>query len=341
MADPNGQNPVRSSSLFFTTAILPARDRLSVWREVFGQTMVRLDIEPTKGIPFCAEGALCALPGAALASVTASPVRVSRTPRLIAEDMVDMVFLVTADAPLHIVQRGRGQILQVGDAIFVRGSECSTIHCGNTTRFTNISVPIDDLMPLLASHDDLSMTVVNRQNDGLDLLMNYVSLLQARKKPLPDEFGRIAAAHIRDLMAATIGADPDCNPQVGERGGVRAARLRAIKADIGRHLCEPGLSIATIAMRHGISPRYVRKLFQDEQTTFSDFVLLLRLERSRQLLRSPQHTASTVASIAHACGFGDLSYFNRTFRRRYSITPSDLRNGIRVSGRILGVSSAG
>lgn len=325
MTDLNGQGAVHSSSLFLSTATLPAGDRLPVWREVFGQTMVRLDIEPAKGAPFYAEGALCALPGAALASVTASPVRVSRTPRLIAEDLADMAFLVTADAPLHIVQRGREQMLHAGDAIFVRGNERSTIQCYNTTRFTNISVPIDDLMPMLASHDDLSMTVVNRQNDGLDLLLDYVSQLQARRKPLPDALGRIAAGHIRDLMAAALGADPDCHPQIGERGGVRAARLRAVKADIGRHLCEPGLSIATIAMRHGISPRYIRKLFQDEQTTFSDFVLLLRLERSRQLLHSPAHAISTIASIAHASGFNDLSYFNRTFRRRYGITPSDFR----------------
>jgi AraC-like DNA-binding protein len=328
MTDPNGQNPVHSSSLIFSTATLPARDRLPVWREVFGQTMVRLDIEPVKGTPFCAEGALCALPGAALASVTASPIRVSRTPRLIAEDAVDMVFLVTADAPLHIVQRGREQMLQAGDAIFVRGNERSTIQCRSTTRFTNISVPINDLMPLLAGHDDLSMTVVNRQNDGFDLLMNYASLLQARQKPLPDELGRIAAAHIRDLMAATIGTDPDCNPRVGERGGVRVARLRAIKADVARYLCEPTLSIDKIAARHGISPRYVRKLFREDQTTFSEFTLALRLERSRQLLRSPTHATSTVTSIAHTVGFNDLSYFNRTFRRRYGITPSELRNDV-------------
>jgi AraC-like DNA-binding protein len=108
---------------------------------------------------------------------------------------------------------------------------------------------------------------------------------------------------------------------------VRAARLRAIKTDIGRHLCEPALSIGAIAMRHGISPRYVRKLFQEEQTTFSDSVLVRRLERSRQMLRSPTQAISTIASIAHACGFNDLSYFNRTFRRRYGLTPSDFRNG--------------
>ena len=120
------------------------------------------------------------------------------------------------------------QMLDAGEAIFVRGGECSTIQCRDRARFINISVPIDDLTPLLASDEDLSMTVVSTKNDALDLLIGYVSLLQARQKPLPDELGRVAAAHIRDLMAATIGADTDCDPQIGERGGVRVARLRAM-----------------------------------------------------------------------------------------------------------------
>src|SRR5690606_619071 len=102
--------------------------------------------------------------------------------------------------------------------------------------------------------------------------------------------------------------------------------MRAIKADIGKHFYEPNLSLNMIAMRHGISPRYIGKLFQEEQTTFSDFVLYLRLEQSRRLLCCSRHAASTIASIAHACGFSDLSYFNRTFRRRYGVTPSGFRD---------------
>lgn len=327
MADSNGSGLTPPSSLFLSTAALPARDRLPVWREVFGQTMVRLDIEPLRDTSFHAEGELCALPGAAFASVTVTPVRVSRTQRLIAGDMADMVFLVTADVPLHVVQNGRAQVLDAGDAIFLRGGERSVIQSRERAKFTNISVPIDDLTPMLATCRDLSMTVVGRQSDLLDLLLGYVCLLRTRKEPLSDGLGRVAAAHIRDLMAAMIEAGPDCCPPARERGGVRAARLRAIEADISRHLCEPGLSIAMIAVRHGISPRYIRKLFQEEQTTFSDFVLFLRLERSRRLLCSPVYATSTIASVAHTSGFNDLSYFNRTFRRRYGLTPSDLRNG--------------
>jgi AraC-like DNA-binding protein len=34
-----------------------------------------------------------------------------------------------------------------------------------------------------------------------------------------------------------------------------------------------------------------------------------------------------VSSIAYDVGFGDLSYFNRCFRRTYNATPSDVRSG--------------
>lgn len=295
-----------------------------MWREVFGQTMVRLDIEPEKGQPFHAEGTLCALPGAALASVTTTPVCVSRTRRLIASDSVDMLFLITATAPLHIAQGGREQRLDAGDALFLRGGECSVIHSNQKTRFTNIGIPVDSLTPLLRGGEDLSMTVVSRRNETLRLLLGYVDLLQTWRQAASSDVGRLAAGHVLDLMAAVAAAMPE-GAAAGGRSGVRAARLGAIRADIDAQLCDPGLSIQRIAAGNRISPRYIRKLFQDEGTTFSDFVLGRRLEHAYRLLRQTR-PATTIGAIAYACGFCDLSYFNRTFRRRFGMTPSDVRH---------------
>ena len=308
-----------------STASLRVADRLPTWREVFGQTMVRLDIEPGKGQPFHAEGTLCALPGAAFASVTTTPVRVSRTRQLIAGDGVDMLFLITADAPLHFAQGGKERRLDAGDAMFLRGSECSVIQSQQKTRFTNISVPVDSLMPLLPACEDLSMSVVSKRNDMLGLLLGYVDLLKTWQGAASGDFGSKAAGHVRDIMATMAATMPDM-PETGERTGIRAARLGAIKSDIESQLCEPGLSIEWIATANRISPRYVRRLFQDEGTTFSDFVLGRRLERAYRVLHRGQ-AATTIGAVAYSCGFGDLSYFNRTFRRRFGLTPTDLRNG--------------
>ena len=314
------------SSQRLSTASLRAADRLPTWREVFGQTMVRLDIEPGKGQPFHAEGTLCALPGAAFASVTTTPVQVSRTRRLIAGDGADMLFLITANAPLHIAQGGKEQRLDAGDALFLRGGECSVIQSERKTRFTNIAIPVDSLTPMLPGCEDLSMTVVPRRSETLRLLLGYVDLVQTWQGAVASGFGRIAADHVRDLMVATATAMP--NLPAAERAGIRAARLAAVKADIELQLCEPGLSIQCIAASNRISPRYIRRLFQDEGMTFSDFVLGRRLEQARRLLSNQEQTATSIGAIAYACGFGDLSYFNRTFRRRFGTTPTEVRNGV-------------
>src|SRR3546814_17875186 len=124
--------------------------------------MVQLDIEPAKDVPFHAEGTLCALPGAAYASVSASPVRVTRTRRLIAADPVEMLYLITADAPLEFKQGGREHVLAAGDSIFVRGGEVVTIQSQKRCRFTNIAGVLDELRSLPTDVDDLAMRAIPR-----------------------------------------------------------------------------------------------------------------------------------------------------------------------------------
>jgi AraC-like DNA-binding protein len=50
------------------------------------------------------------------------------------------------------------------------------------------------------------------------------------------------------------------------------------------------------------------------------------------MLRDSRHRERPVSAIAFACGFGDLSYFNRAFRRRYCATPSDVREAETANG---------
>jgi AraC-like DNA-binding protein len=60
-------------------------------------------------------------------------------------------------------------------------------------------------------------------------------------------------------------------------------------------------------------------------TTFTDFVLGERLDRVHRMLVNPVYRNRGISAIAYDAGFGDVSYFNRTFRRRYGATPSDVR----------------
>jgi AraC-like DNA-binding protein len=43
------------------------------------------------------------------------------------------------------------------------------------------------------------------------------------------------------------------------------------------------------------------------------------------MLSDPRFADRNISSVAFDVGFGDLSYFNHTFRRRYAATPTDIR----------------
>ncbi|WP_445491699.1 helix-turn-helix transcriptional regulator [Rhodopseudomonas sp. RCAM05734] len=102
--------------------------------------------------------------------------------------------------------------------------------------------------------------------------------------------------------------------------------MRAVKGEVLAQLGRDNLSAETIALSLRISANYVRKLFQIEGLSFSEYVLGLRLERALAMLHDPRLAGRTISSIAMAAGFSDISYFNRSFRRRFGMTPSEARN---------------
>jgi AraC-like DNA-binding protein len=71
-----------------------------------------------------------------------------------------------------------------------------------------------------------------------------------------------------------------------------------------------------------VAPRYVQRLFEGASTTFSEYVLSERLARVHMMLTNPYHARRTVGAIALEASFGDISYFNRRFRRHYGMRGS-------------------
>src|SRR5262249_36615816 len=97
--------------------------------------------------------------------------------------------------------------------------------------------------------------------------------------------------------------------------------LRAIES----RSADPSLSAAAIALRLGITPRYVHLLLEETGKSFSGHVLERRLQHAAALLRDPRWGGRKIAAIAVQTRFPGLSYFNRAFRRYFAATPSELR----------------
>ncbi|WP_373356253.1 AraC family transcriptional regulator [Pseudoroseicyclus sp. CXY001] len=156
------------------------------------------------------------------------------------------------------------------------------------------------------------------------LFFNYARSLHEELAELAPGEAAQCATHVQDLALMALGATREA-AEVAAGRGVRAARLKAVKADIERHLTAPDLSAEGIAGRHGISPRYLRSLFESEGTSFGDFVAARRLALAHRMLSDPRNAGASIAGIAMSAGFGDLSWFNIRFRRAYGMTPKDVR----------------
>lgn len=156
------------------------------------------------------------------------------------------------------------------------------------------------------------------------LFFNYARSLHEEMEKLASVEAELYATHVQDLALLALGATREA-VEIAAGRGVRAARLKAIKADVERHLTALDLTADGMAGRHGISPRYLRSLFESEGTSFGDFVATRRLALAHRMLSDPRNGGNTIARIAMSAGFGDLSWFNIRFRRAYGMTPKDVR----------------
>jgi len=248
-----------------------------------------------------------------------------------AREFRDEVFLGVNIAGMAVAsQRGQERTLQAGDAVlFSRAEDGFTSSRPRSSQFLGLRLPHRRLAPFVPDLDRDAMRLIPGQTHSLRLLVDYLCLLGSSRAPRSTELGRAISAHILDLIALSVGAHQDAAAQAQVRG-VRAARLQAIKADVASHFCEVDLSVAEVAARHSVTPRYVHKLFETEGGTFSEYVLACRLEFAHRMLTDRRLVARPITSIAFDSGFSDLSHFNRMFRRRYNATPTEVRTAERL-----------
>jgi AraC-like DNA-binding protein len=137
---------------------------------------------------------------------------------------------------------------------------------------------------------------------------------------------RHAQAMLGDLIVLALGGRGEVAEVAAERG-LRAARQRELIAIIEQRFAEPSLSITTIADALNLSRRYASDLLLEGGATFSERVLELRLQKARAMLSDVRYDGTKVSDIAFACGFNEVTYFNRRFRAHFGCSPTQYRMG--------------
>jgi len=300
------------------------RDRMEFAREVFGRKVFNLELEPDPDIALRMDFHMRALPGLKLVTGAASGVRSRRTSAQLADSNDDLFLSINNEAETFFIgQRGREVALGMGDAVLTTCAEPSWFQRSDGLS-TGISVPRSVFAHMSPLIEDRVGYLIPRHSEALRLLRGYVVGLDREMPLATPELRHLAASHVHDLLTLSVDIAGDSDARRASNG-LKAARLRAIKTFVTEQLIGNDLSIATVASVHGLTERYVQRLFEAEGTTFSIFVNHQRLARVHRQLRDPRLAHRAVSAIAYECGFGDVSHFNRMFRRLYGRSPSDVR----------------
>lgn len=123
-----------------------------------------------------------------------------------------------------------------------------------------------------------------------------------------------------ELVTSAFGRLGTAQPNVG-----REALLKSAQDFVKSRLWDPNLGPEAMANHIGSSVRFVSQLFSSQGTSPAAYVRDERLAKARDLLVSPERQNTAIFDIAVRVGFVDATTFARAFRRRYGITPSELR----------------
>ncbi len=309
--------------LRLATNHLPEGQRPLLLREFFERLHVRYDHAPVGSDPIEIDLTLQGLPGLQILSGKLQGARYRRT--RLSNDVTEDVGLVVNPGGAHsVIQRGREIVLDDGEATLMSLTDAlETVH-DPPGGLLVLRFPRPELAPRLAGAQDCVMRRIPHNTPALRLLIDYVNIARENQAHTDANTQHLVVSHLYDLAAVAIGATRDA-AEMAQGRGLRAARLYAIKQDIARNLDRPDLSVAALAVRHGCTPRFIQRLFEYEGTSFTGYVLTQRLATAYRLLTDPRHADQKISAIALDAGFGDLSYFNRVFRRHYGDTPSGIR----------------
>ena len=307
----------------FSTADYPEKDRMAIWRDHCCRLLMKLDIEPISGGPLEYSALARELPGVRVMSTAMSPVRITRTREYATDGNGDLILIINQTGKAMASARGRDVVLNEGDAVLMSASEAKTFDRNSYGGALSFRIPRSILSSMVSYVDDIVMQLIPQNTDALKLLAGYAAPLFNDIALATPEFRRTAVNHLHDLVALSLGA---ARGSIAPGRAIPAARLRMAKSYIIENSSHRDLSVGAVAAHLGLTPRNLQRLFESEGTTFSEFVLSQRLTRAYRMLTEPRLAQNPVGAIAYDAGFGDLSYFNRSFKRRFGMTPRDVRN---------------
>jgi AraC family transcriptional regulator, positive regulator of tynA and feaB len=293
------------------------------WADDLAAAFVRLEPRKIAEHPF--EGTISRTDSAPIqiSRVTATKHRVLRLRSHIARSRDDLCFVnLQLEGVGRYTQRGHQQICGPGDLAVADTTEPFEIaNCRDFQLFC-FAVPRHLLPSNFFERPRLTLSATEVGRALSRTLGGYAELCLSSRQP--SGIPAFAGAHIVDLIAHASellakGPSERVNPPV----------LLSMMLDyIDRHSDDPDLGAATLAVKFRCSERYVHRLFSTTDRSVGEHVNDRRILACTRKFLDHDCRNKTIAEIAFAVGFRDISHFNRLFKRSNGTAPREFRRAM-------------
>ncbi|HEY1505622.1 MAG TPA: helix-turn-helix domain-containing protein [Stellaceae bacterium] len=293
------------------------------WREGICRGFCRLDVGPAEDGYIDCRNQFVLLDSVAMATPTGISARFGRTRDLLEDGCDDLVLIAATRGTVRVSQAGKTIDLTAGQMCLTEMNLVGAVDLNRAGGFTTTRFPRRLLLQVAPSAETRLATALGHDRALGTMIERYAVLCSEVAGELDMVGQKSAAQHLTDLVGHFIATSTAKNDS-RETGGLAAARLDLMKADILKHLDRADLTVEAVAAANGMSGRQAQRMFAAAGTTFTEFVLEQRLMLARRLLLHETARGRKVSDIAFRAGFNDLSYFHRAFKKRFGATPAEI-----------------
>ncbi len=307
-------------SLRFTTHIYPKEQRLDAWRFALKRVSITFQ-NSDDDAPY---GELIQFKSSAGISF----VRLTGTAQEYVLDFrdnpADFWLLIMLDGKGERLDKDKTYLLNDGDLLCGAGSAPAALRFATEQRVLLVQIPEGVLDQRLKSHVPTTPRRISGEHGPTRMLASMLRSLADIASDLTQEDLRPVELALPEFLLPCL-LEGASTRALGGGAGMRAALLERVSQTIEMRLSDPELNYQQIAGEHGISPRYLQKLFESINDSFGHYVKVRRLERCRLDLTSPLHAQKSISDILFQWGFNDSASFSRAFREQYGISPREYR----------------
>lgn len=305
----------------FRTSDVPASRSLGAWRDFMSMIYYRVDVSSPRAEGLRGELRELQLGPVGLSRFNSDQQRVFRHRSSAKQDNSDhFVFIFPRQGQCYFDQAGRSADFGPGSVVMLRSSESYEASCGDGFENVTIKVPapvlearVETIGARCASLDAANPVIV-------PIVADMAARLIEAQDGLPVDESHLSQSLI-ELLAAMMAGGPEAGSHEDSSRGMMLVWRSKLAAYIRRHMMDPDLSPEHVARAHGISVRYIHRIFQNQGTSFGRWVLEQRLKAARAAIVADRSSCKTLQAIAFDCGFSNQSHFSTSYKELFGETP--------------------